>query len=312
MLLFQLNYYLIISKQQYTVMEQAKLAKVLSMFLPGKWFYTNNKIEASAMKDLISDYFKEGADQSSIELPGCSSFHDNHCNVPQLVKAIGALKMSGKMYLIVHLIPLLLYKRKKLRTEPVQTVAKFLFGWIKSVLFISFYALISRKGWCYLLQDGAINRRKFVLINFIATFGILFEAASRQGEITMYVLPRYFESIPIYLGKMKLMPQVPKGANLLLGLAMALTAHCYFTDVGSIKPHIRWLVSLIAGERGEDQREETLKTGQKASFAGADLETIQEESSQCQSKPSESLIREELDSPDLNKTSNLGKERGLN
>ena len=87
-------------------------------------------------------------------------------------------------------------------------------------------------------------------------FWILLESRSRMPEYPMNLLPRYFESLPIFLGKMGLFPKVPYGINILAAIAFSVLSSCYFTDHKSVKAHLRWLLSCVIGESGDTQIEE--------------------------------------------------------
>ena len=226
---------------------QERLALSFKWFLPGKWFYPRTPLDLQTIKERVDKYFSDPSESGKV-LPGCQHYHSHDCTVWQLVKPLDIIRFSGKMYFVIHLIPLLLFKRKRMMKEPLKTSAKFIYGWVKSLLFCIFYALIVRRGWCILFEKGDLQRWKFITLNVLATCAVLWEAPSRQVEIAMNVVPRYFESLKIFLGKMHLFPEVPMGRNLLLSLSMAIVSSCYFTDQESIKLTFRWLVQLIAGE----------------------------------------------------------------
>ena len=186
----------------------------------------------------------------------CNHFHDNHCLIPQIVKFLNIFKNTYKMYFFVHLIPLILYKRKDMKNKPLKTIVKFVLGWLRSMFFVCSFALLSRYAWCSGTGNGNVNYSKFGGWMILAGFGILLESRSRMPEYPMNLLPRYFESLPIFLGKMGLFPKVPYGINILAAIAFSVLSSCYFTDHKSVKAHLRWLLSCVIGESGDTQIEE--------------------------------------------------------
>jgi hypothetical protein len=125
---------------------------------------------------------------------------------------------------------------------------KLLKGWARSMLFIESYCFVSRFGWCNTVVNGQISKFRSMLPVFLSTFGILFEAPARRGEIAMYVFPRYIESLKTYLGKMKLFPNIPMGGKFLFGLSIGLISNSFLQDERSVKKHFRWLLNFIMGE----------------------------------------------------------------
>ena len=84
----------------------------------------------------------------------------------------------------------------------------------------------------------------------------MIEQVGRRNELAMYMFPKFLESLPVYLGKMKQdrFFQIKFGHNLLLALTMAITSFVYNTDVGSIKTSILFLLDLVIG-RDQNQQD---------------------------------------------------------
>ena len=175
---------------------QVKLANALKALLPPDHFGSAPSID-------FEEALKAVVDEDGLA-PTCDHFHDHSCTVQQIVKTTNIFKRSGKVYFMVHLVPFLLFKRKAFRQKPFKTTAKLLIGWMKSMAFICWFALVARQGWCSLTKSGFIDRKKFMAIIAASSLGIFFEPAGRAAEISMYVLPRYLESLPTFLGKMNL------------------------------------------------------------------------------------------------------------
>ena len=167
------------------------------------------------------------------------------------------------MYLLVHLVPALLFRRKSFVKNPVKEISRLLIGWLKSMAFISWFAYVAKIGLCAVCKNGVIERKKYIALMAISALGIFIEPAGRAAEISMYALPKYFESIPVFLAKQRLLPSVPMGFNLITGLAIAIAASCYFTDEGCVKPQIKFILSLIVGKSVEPAKDIETSTNLK-------------------------------------------------
>ena len=82
--------------------------------------------------------------------------HNGSCNMKSLSQFVEGCKSVYKMYLLVHLIPLLLFKRKKLKQKysfslpsPLAELKKFLKGFVKSMLFAGGYSMLIRRTVCF-------------------------------------------------------------------------------------------------------------------------------------------------------------------
>lgn len=78
----------------------------------------------------------------------CKDFHDHSCAWEALVRFAVVFKNAYKYYLPIHIIPLLIFKRKKLMTEPLKTLKYTLINYLKSVCFMSLYVCILKFSMC--------------------------------------------------------------------------------------------------------------------------------------------------------------------
>ena len=205
-------------------------------------FFPKLELDKSTIKEII---------EQEAPLPSCHHFHDHDCRIPQILKMVNVFKQTARLYFLSHLIPLLLFKRKALKKAPLRTILKLILGWLRSMAFICHYGLFCRKVWCGIIQGNKINMPKFWMYSAISSAGILYEAPGRRSEICMYVVPRWLESLPIFLGKRKLLPNIPMAANLIFAIAIAWITTVYFSDEGAIKSHMHLLTSSIIGKRVE-------------------------------------------------------------
>lgn len=80
----------------------------------------------------------------------CKHCHENSCWNFAFEKLDICSPQFFKTYLIIHLIPFLLFKRKLLRKEPLKCLKKFLKGYGKSMFFILWYCYFGTRSMCAL------------------------------------------------------------------------------------------------------------------------------------------------------------------
>lgn len=86
----------------------------------------------------------------------CSQLHKGSCNLKAVEQFGNGCKSMFKMYLLVHIIPLLTVKRKRLIKKyplclpsPVEEIRKLIVGFIKSLLFSGGYSMLVRRTICF-------------------------------------------------------------------------------------------------------------------------------------------------------------------
>ncbi len=85
-----------------------------------------------------------------------------------------------------------------------------------------------------------------VLVSFI----VLVEGSGRWPELAMYMFPKFLESIPIALTKVKRddLINFKHGHSILFGIALAITSHIYYKDPVSVKKSMTFILDLIIGQ----------------------------------------------------------------
>jgi hypothetical protein len=78
----------------------------------------------------------------------CQDLHEHDCLTNSLIHFGNTFSSMGRMYLPIHLIPLLL-KLGKLRKEPLKYGLRTVRNWLKSVCFAATYCLLLSVYLCY-------------------------------------------------------------------------------------------------------------------------------------------------------------------
>jgi len=179
----------------------------------------------------------------------CKSVH-SHCGclAYSFEKFLLVLKKVWAFYIPIHVIPILLFKRKELRNKPREIILKTLFRYLKSLLFMS-----SCIGIIYLTLCTTVTLRKkfdgfnMALATFNMSWSVLLEAESRRDEICLYILPRFLESFWNFLKHRKIMKPIAGGENLLFGLATGLMAYYYHKEGKAMKGAYRQIFKKFWG-----------------------------------------------------------------
>jgi hypothetical protein len=101
------------------------------------------------------------------------------------------------MYALVHILPVFIFRLKKLRKDPVRCIQIALKNWAQSTAYLTLqstsieiiYVCVINK-WLFRYE-----RLSGILSILIGSLSILFETASRRGELALYVAPKCLEAL---------------------------------------------------------------------------------------------------------------------
>ena len=102
-----------------------------------------------------------------------------------------------------------------------------------------------------------------MLFNPLCYLSIFIEKRSRIAEISMYVVPKYIESIPVFLEKMKIKPNIPFAVHLMLAFSMGAIASVINTEPQALKYQYWKLLELIMGGSDKEELEKRVKEQEK-------------------------------------------------
>ena len=158
----------------------------------------------------------------------CEYYHYGPCLIFALDRFFKVAKFSSKFFILIHLIPLLLFKLKELKDNPKVTLYKAFIKFLGSVMYLSSGLGIIYFTICCLKNYGAkVSKYNFAIATGIGCFfGSLFETEGRREELALFVLPRFLESIWKYLKHRRLVGEIKGGENMLFAFAMG--SICYY------------------------------------------------------------------------------------
>ena len=128
----------------------------------------------------------------------------------------------------IHLVPLLIFKGKRIRKEPGKVLKSFLKGFMRSVMMLSVYCMIFRYGLCQTKNlRQKVDSLNPIIAGFSATFSILWEPANRRVELALYLVPRFLEALWNFFLRRGIVKNIRNGEVIFFSVAMAIICYCY-------------------------------------------------------------------------------------
>ncbi|KAJ3018574.1 hypothetical protein HKX48_002807 [Thoreauomyces humboldtii] len=172
----------------------------------------------------------------------CGVFHSGRGCVEHLAKTwVSGMRDSAKIYILVHLLPVLLFRRNRLLDAPRATLISALRGTAVSANFLASFIVIT---WMPLCAVRNLRQRDGMTGPLVGAalsgFSILLEHPSRRREIAVYVVPKALESLWWRLsnGKMLRMPRIPRAEFAMFagGMGYILSG---LTKPNALRPAVR-------------------------------------------------------------------------
>eukprot|EP00347_Sterkiella_histriomuscorum_P018590 403344932 len=154
-----------------------------------------------------------------------------------------------KVYIVIHIIPTLIFKHKQLRKDPWPTIKKMLINYFRSVMFLTLVCALPPILQCYFSKlFGKTNRDVSLLsVTFSSFIGVLFETVHRQREIGLFLLPKAIPALYSFFQIRGLAPQLNNIEIPILILAVGLigVASSQTGRKDAIKPIFDKLLCLL-------------------------------------------------------------------
>ncbi|CAD8102546.1 unnamed protein product [Paramecium primaurelia] len=180
----------------------------------------------------------------------CEYFHPGFTCETQILHMFPILfSQNAKVYLPVHLLPFLIYKRKAFLKNPISTTIRSLFSYIKSVLFLTLMVQAMRYNWCKQVRfRNTVDPLIPISGGFIGAFSLLLESKSRAQEIMLSIVPRYFETILNLLKRKGWINNIPKGDVFVFAIILAIIHYYYQYDSKALKTTYRGMFGKFWGK----------------------------------------------------------------
>jgi hypothetical protein len=155
---------------------------------------------------------------------------------------------SAKFYGTIHLIPVLIFKLKKLRKEPLKVILNYIKNVCKSSMFLTSYLGLLVYGFC-VFRRLLGNRPLHIIFAGLWTFpGMFWEAEGRRTEMSHYFLSPALEGIWLWFKKRGIVSDVMYGEVGLFMFTMAIIMYCYQNEKDTIKSTYMSLFTKLWGE----------------------------------------------------------------
>jgi hypothetical protein len=159
---------------------------------------------------------------------------------------IPALMMRGyRLYIPVHLVPLLMFRWKSLASDPVGVLSKAAVDITRSSLFLTLYTSLVKSTLCFLRNlREADDGWQAAAAGFVSGLALSVEQEKRGKELMLYCLPKGIEVGWQLLERQGWVRRVPFGNVLMISAALAIVLALDRADLSSSYAS---LVNLLFG-----------------------------------------------------------------
>jgi len=168
------------------------------------------------------------------------------------------------IYGALHVVPMLLFKRKAVARAPGPMVLRASWGTMRSAAFLGVFVAIYQGYFCAAqnshralvgrphipkwLLAALVSKPSFWLGGLLSGISVLIEAKHRRGELAMYVLPKGLESAWAAARGKGLVFQTGKhGSALLTAIGMGMVMSTYQNDPHHLSGFVRRILYQFIG-----------------------------------------------------------------
>jgi hypothetical protein len=181
-----------------------------------------------------------------LQIP-CSLMHEGSCFSTAFQRFLITFINGLRLYLPIHLLPLL-FRLKALRAKPIKSITHAALGTVYSALFVSQTATTMRAMLCLCSHlRGKWDKINVLIGAILCSFSLFWEAPGRRCEISLYVLPRFLDSMWSFLKRRGLVRDVPGGQVGLFALAMGTVAYAHVNEPDVMKSYVELICKNILG-----------------------------------------------------------------
>ncbi|KAI9462039.1 hypothetical protein F5148DRAFT_238704 [Russula earlei] len=196
----------------------------------------------------------------------CSASHPHAASCPlvPIDRFFNVFRWTLPIYGALHLVPMLLFKRKAVSREPVPMVLRAGWGTTRSAAFLGMFVAIYQGYYCatqnahralvgrsYIpkwLLASLVSKPSYWLAGMLSGLSVLIEAKHRRGELAMYVLPKGLESAWVAARGKGLVFRTGKHGNALLtAIGMGMVMSTYQNDPQHLSGFVRRILYQFIG-----------------------------------------------------------------
>jgi hypothetical protein len=213
---------------------------------------TNNESHKERVKHLVFKSEQKYSNFKQKYLVPCTEIHPGvECNEFALYYSWNCLPVALKFYAPIHILPMLIFKRKQLLSDPVPVLLKTLKATCKSSAFICVYQFTLIRTICLLNHYYKAHRISTVVISAIlASLSLLIEEKSRRLELALYLVPHCGRSIYNALKERGLFNESQRRylITIVFSISSAILMYLYQNRKQVLKPSLTSLLNQILGD----------------------------------------------------------------
>ena len=180
----------------------------------------------------------------------CKLIHGDHlCITETVYKCVKVLYYSIKVYGVVHILSLLLFRLRSLRNEPKEVLENTIKSILKSCIFAISTIACNIYGRCwaiYLTQKS--TPLPLILCAMLSNFSIMWEYPSRRRELTLFILPRTIETVWNFAKKRRWMRSIPFGEVFIFTLGLSSLMYSFYVQPQHVRRSYLGLLRIVFGE----------------------------------------------------------------
>lgn len=190
--------------------------------------------------------------------------HEGSCTAHRLKDLLLSLPGFAKLYLPIHLTPVLIFKRAMLMKRPLFVLYSLAKNLALSTLFLGLMVSLAKMVIC--LLRNAMHRPPplagFIpaLAGAVCGLALLLERFSRRKELTLFVIPHVLNILYVAGQSSSLLKPflgLSHGFTLVFALSMSSIMHAYEREPQSLTLLINGIIRFFFGPRREESKKST-------------------------------------------------------
>ncbi|KAL8568832.1 hypothetical protein ACOMHN_035595 [Nucella lapillus] len=184
-----------------------------------------------------------------------AGLHGDTCTKHALLDLFRSLPSFAKLYLPIHLAPVLVFKRDVLKKRPGYVLTSLARNFTYSTLFLSAMVCLAKYVICLLRHASGkpppLPTYVPAVAGFICGFSVLLERVSRRKELVLFVIPQMLHAAHVLWkgSRTGSRLRVPQGYAVVFAVAMGVVMHAYEKEPASLTMLMTGLLKVFVGKR---------------------------------------------------------------
>ncbi|KAK0042759.1 hypothetical protein Bpfe_027822 [Biomphalaria pfeifferi] len=189
-----------------------------------------------------------------------AGLHQGNCTQQRLNDLIKSLPGFAKLYLPIHMTPVIVFKRKVLFERPFFVFKSLVKNLVLSTSFLGLMVTLAKLTICllrnYSHQPPPLAAHIPMLAGAICGLALLLEHDKRRKELCLFVIPHTINILYIAISRssFRFLFKVPNGFTFLFALSMMSIMHSYEREPESLTLLVNGLLKIFVGPRKNIQK----------------------------------------------------------